>query len=83
MDVIRSPKSLVEQTYDILLDAICSGELEPGERLNLDAIASRLNVSRQPVNSAISMPKANEMVEDTGQRGVVVSRIVVGQFQSI
>lgn len=59
MDAIAPPKSLTEQTYDILLNAICAGEFEPGERLNQDDIASRLKASRQPVNSAISILKAN------------------------
>ncbi|SHG66920.1 GntR family transcriptional regulator [Marivita hallyeonensis] len=83
MDAIEQPKSLTEQTHDILLNAICSGEFEPGERLNQDDIAARLKVSRQPVNSAISVLKANGFVEDTGRRGVVVSQISVDHFLSI
>jgi DNA-binding GntR family transcriptional regulator len=83
MQTIEQPKSLTEQTHDILLNAICSGEIEPGERLNQDEIAARLKVSRQPVNSAISLLKASGFVEDTGRRGVVVSRISPEQFLSI
>ena len=83
MDAIGPKKTLVEQTYDILVDAICSGELEPGERLTQDEIAARLDVSRQPVNSAIAILKANGFVEDTGRRGVVVSAIDTSQFNSI
>ena len=83
MDRIKPKKTLVEQTYEILLEAICSGELQPGERLTQDEIAARLDVSRQPVNSAISILRANSFVEDTGRRGVVVSAIDPGQFQSI
>ena len=83
MKTVRQPKSLAEQTHDILLEAICSGELTPGERLNQDEIAARLQVSRQPVNSAISILKANGFVEDTGRRGVVVSQITSAQFAAI
>lgn len=83
MQTIKHPKSLTEQTHDILLNAICSGEFEPGARLNQDEIAARLRVSRQPVNNAISVLKANGFVEDTGRRGVVVSRISPEQFLSI
>lgn len=83
MHTIEQPKSLVEQTHDILLNAICAGEFEPGARLNQDEIAARLKISRQPVNSAISVLKANGFVEDTGRRGVVVSRITADQFLSI
>ena len=83
MDSIEPKRTLVEQVYDILLDAICSGELSPGERLNQDEIATRLNVSRQPVNSAISILKANNFVRDTGRRGVVVTEVDMEQYNSI
>lgn len=83
MDAIKQRKTLVERTYETLLDAICTGELPPGERLNQDEIAARLNVSRQPVNSAISILRANGFVEDNGRRGVVVASIDPVKFQAI
>ena len=83
MEQIEPTKTLVEKTYDILLDAICTGEFSPGQRLNQDEIAARLNVSRQPVNSAISILKANCFVSDTGRRGVIVTEIDPGQSRSI
>jgi DNA-binding GntR family transcriptional regulator len=83
MDVIKPVKTLVDQTYDILLDAICNGEFSPGDRLNQDELAARLSVSRQPVNSAISILRANGFVRDTGRRGVVVSEIETAMFRPI
>lgn len=83
MEAIKPKKSLVEETYESLVDAICTGEFQPGERLNQDEIAARLNVSRQPVNSAIAILKADRLVEDNGRRGVVVSAPDPGQFRSI
>lgn len=83
MEAIAQTKTLAERTYDILIDAICSGELRPGERLNQDDIATRLNVSRQPVNSAISILKANGFAKDTGRRSVVVTAIEPWQFKDI
>ena len=83
MDSIEPQKTLVEQVYDILLDAICFGTLAPGERLNQDEIAARLNVSRQPVNSAISILKANGFVRDNGRRGGVVAEADLDQYGSI
>ncbi|WP_417524072.1 GntR family transcriptional regulator [Marinovum sp.] len=73
VETIKPKKSLVEETYDILLDAICSGEFSPGDRLNQDDIAARLQVSRQPVNSAIAILKAERLLEDTGRRSVIVA----------
>lgn len=83
MEAIAPPKSLVEQTYDALLEAICAGTLKAGARLNQDELAERLNVSRQPVNSAIAMLKAQRFVQDTGKRGVVVAPIDRTMFESI
>ncbi|MEQ9039617.1 MAG: GntR family transcriptional regulator [Silicimonas sp.] len=73
MQSVKPKKSLAEETYDILLDAICSGEFSPGDRLHQDEIAAQLHVSRQPVNSAIAVLKAEQLVKDTGRRGVVVA----------
>ena len=75
MKVIKQTKSLTEQAYEILLDKICVGELESGMRLNQDDLAKDLDISRQPVNSAISILKSNGFVEETGRRGVVVSPV--------
>jgi DNA-binding GntR family transcriptional regulator len=83
MEAVKPKRTLVEETYDILIDAICSGELPPGARLNQDEIATKLNVSRQPVNSAISILKANGLVESTGRRSVVVTRFDPNLFRSI
>jgi DNA-binding GntR family transcriptional regulator len=83
MDAIAPSKSLVEKTYDALLDAICTGVLKPGDRLAQDELAEMLNVSRQPVNSAIAMLKTQRFVKDTGRRGVIVAPVDRRLFDSI
>lgn len=83
MDALTPQTSLVDQTYDALLDAICTGQLPPGARLAQDQLAAELGVSRQPVNSAIAMLKAQRFVEDTGRRGVVVSAIDPAFFRDV
>ena len=83
MEALTQGKPLVDRTYDALLEAICTGAIKPGERLNQDELAERLNVSRQPVNSAIAMLKAQRFVQDTGRRGVVVAPIDPSLFTSI
>ncbi len=83
MDAIAPTKSLVEMTYDALVDAICAGVFKPGERLTQDEIAERLNVSRQPVNNAIAMLRAQRLVIDTGRRGVEVAPVDRRLFESI
>ncbi len=73
MEALDQPKTLVEQAYDAMLDAICSGTLAPGERLTQDEVARRLNVSRQPITSALTMLKSQGFVREAGRRGVVVA----------
>lgn len=83
MEALTQRKTLVEQAYEALLEAICTGDIKAGERLNQDELAERLQVSRQPVNSAIAMLKAQRFVQDTGKRGVVVAPIDQTLFDSI
>lgn len=83
METLTPAKSLVQMTYEAILDEICTGSLTPGTRLSQDHLAAQLNVSRQPVNSAITMLKAQNFVEDTGRRGVVVAAVDKKLFNEI
>lgn len=75
--------TLVEQAYEVILDAICGGRLPPGERLNQDELASRMNISRQPVTQALSILRAQGFARDTGRRGLIVAPIERNFFRSI
>lgn len=75
MESLTSPKTLVEQTYEVILDAICDGTLKPGERLTQEDIAARLDVSRQPVTHALVILRAQGFVTEVGKRGVAVAPV--------
>ena len=83
MESLANPKTLVDQAYDVILDAICAGTLKPGERLTQDSVAKRLNVSRQPVNNALLMLKAHGFVRDAGRRGLAVAPLDPKLFEAI
>jgi DNA-binding GntR family transcriptional regulator len=83
MESLANPKTLVEQAYDVILDAICAGALKPGERLTQDSVAKRLNVSRQPVNNALLVLKAQGFVRDVGRRGLAVAPLDPKLFEAI
>ena len=70
--------SLYEQVYASLLEAICGGSLRPGDRINQDELAARLNVSRQPVTQALTVLRSQDFVQDTGRRGLVVTPFLPG-----
>jgi len=73
MKTIRPAPGLAEQVYQAILDEICDGALAPGEHLVQEQLAERLGVSRQPIQQAMALLKADGMVEDVGKRGVRVA----------
>ena len=83
MDSLAPSKSLVQLAYEAILNEICIGALAPGTRLSQEELAERLNVSRQPVNSAIAMLKSQKFVKETGRRGVVVAPVDSKLFDAI
>ncbi len=75
--------SLYEQVYSSILEAICGGVLRPGDRINQDELAARLNVSRQPVTQALTVLRTQDFVQDTGRRGLVVSPLEKSFFVAL
>ncbi len=80
---VSQPPDLVNQVYISLRDAICEGQLVPGERLNQDQLAVQLQVSRQPVGQAIQLLKSQGFVRDTGRRGVEISQLSIEQITGL
>ncbi|MCM5572135.1 GntR family transcriptional regulator [Burkholderiaceae bacterium FT117] len=65
---------LVDKAHASLLEAILSGELEPGRRYTQEALAERLGVSRQPVIQALRLLRMQGLIVDTAnRRGVEVA----------
>ena len=73
MDTLSPPRSLVDQAYERILDAVCDGTFRPGERLTQEEIAARLNVSRQPITHALAMLKTQGFLTEAGRRGLMVA----------
>lgn len=73
VDRIETPRQLGEQVYASIRDAICSGTFEPGARMAEDALARRINVSRQPVHQALQQLHREGFLTETGRRGLVVA----------
>lgn len=83
MESLSPPKSLVDRAYEVILDALCDGTFKPGERLTQEDIASRLNVSRQPVTHALAVLRAQGFLTQTGRRGLIVTEIEPSFFEAI
>jgi DNA-binding GntR family transcriptional regulator len=83
MERLNPGPTLIERAYDAILDAICSGQLPPGERLNQDELAAKLHISRQPVGQALGILKSQGFVRDNGRRGLLVAPLEREFFRAI
>ena len=68
-------QTAVEQVYQAIVDAVCDGLFAPGTHLVQEELAARLGVSRQPIQQAMAMLKADGIVEESGARGLHVAPI--------
>lgn len=59
----------VAKVYDALRVPILDGQIPPGERLNIDAIARRLGVSQTPVREALQRLEGDDLLVYTPGRG--------------
>lgn len=75
MKILPAQPSLTEQVYKVIVDEICSGALAQGAHLVQEQIAARLGVSRQPVQQAMALLKADGLVEEVGRRGLYVTAL--------
>jgi DNA-binding GntR family transcriptional regulator len=57
-----SGQTMVQQAYDHLLTALMTLEITPGERIAIDQVARRLNVSQTPIREALSQLEAEKLV---------------------
>jgi DNA-binding GntR family transcriptional regulator len=73
MASLAPPTTMVEQAYRAILDAICEGRLEPGERLTQESVAAKLDVSRQPVGQALLLLRQQKFLVEAGRRGLMVA----------
>ena len=73
MESLQPQPTIVEQAYRAILDAICEGRLEPGERLTQESVAAKLSVSRQPVGQALLLLKQQKFLTEAGRRGLMVA----------
>jgi DNA-binding GntR family transcriptional regulator len=63
---------LTEQTYELFKERIIDGDLAPGQRLNIDALARELAVSNIPVREALARLAAEKLVVGEPFKGYTV-----------
>lgn len=79
----RESKTLAEDAYNRLRHSILAGELEPGEKLRLEALGKRYEVGMGPLREALSRLIGSNLVITEGQRGFWVAPLSLKEFADI
>src|SRR5579872_2103319 len=77
------PTTAERMVHTILQQRILDGILRPGERIDLDAIARELQVSRTPVRTALRQLESEGLVTIYPHRSVVVSELSADDLEQI
>lgn len=83
MESLKPQKTLVEQVHEQILNAICDGALPAGARITQDELAAQLQVSRQPVMTALNLLRQQGFLIEHGRRGLQVAAADRAQFDAI
>lgn len=75
--------SLIEKTVELIRSDILIGAIRPGERLNIDGLARRFNMSKTPVREAMNMLCAERLVVYKPKLGYFVQTLTVQEFIDI
>lgn len=69
--------------YKRLLNALLSGEIGPGERINVDEVARGLEISKIPIREALQRLELQGLVVQTPHAGVRAAPMSVREVQGI
>ena len=76
LHAIKSER-VTDTVYTVLRESIVDRAFAPGEKLNVDEIARRLDVSRTPVHEALAILAADGLVEVVPRRGTFVTEFTL------
>lgn len=69
------PRTLADTAVTIIHEAILSGELAPGERLRIEHLAQRLDISPMPIREALRQLDQRGIVKHIPHRGAKVAEL--------
>jgi DNA-binding GntR family transcriptional regulator len=70
---VLTKSTLAEQVYEVLKARILDGALEPGARLNIDALSKDLTVSSSPIREALARLEMEKLIVSELYSGYSVS----------
>ncbi|MFF5986588.1 GntR family transcriptional regulator [Prauserella flavalba] len=74
---------VADAVYERLREMIFTGELGPGARLSVPALAESLDVSRSPVRDAVLRLVQERLAREEPRRGAVVASVGLAELVSI
>lgn len=74
---------VADDVYERLREMILSGELEPGSRLSVPALAETLAVSRSPVRDAVLRLVQERLAHEEPRRGALVATVGAAELADI
>jgi DNA-binding GntR family transcriptional regulator len=80
---VTVPQTKSRYAYERLRGQILSGDLVPGERLRLRALAEALGLSEMPVREALRMLSRDGLVAFADHRGATVTEIALDEVGAI
>ncbi|WP_068091665.1 GntR family transcriptional regulator [Novosphingobium rosa] len=83
MRLLTEQPTLVEQVFEAIVAEVVEGRLQPNQRLIQEEIAAQLGVSRQPVQQALLLLRAEGFVQEAPGRGLIVAPIDVDFVRDI
>lgn len=83
MKKIKKNQPIMPKVVDILRNSIIEGELNPGERINETAIASKLGISRSPIREAIKVLESENLVQIVNLRGSFVKDLSKKEIEDL
>lgn len=75
--------TLKDRTVEVLADAILTGKIKPGERLNESQLARDLHVSRAPVREALQQLQEQSLIVNIPRRGMFAVSLDEEDIQKI
>jgi GntR family carbon starvation induced transcriptional regulator len=81
----RSPvgRTLVDDVYSSIKDDVCTGRLQPGQRLHLGEICKEKNVSLSVVREAVTRLASERLLQARSQQGFTVWPLSIPDLQDL
>ena len=79
----KAPRTLAGQAFDALHAAIVNGDIVPGERLRIGALATMLGMSHLPIREAIRRLESVGLVAHVPHRGATVAAVSLEDLRQL